>query len=57
MYTLIFLDSGCQNLCFFEVHPYESFDVDYLEIILETRDQRAELNQSLILNMIRYKTL
>lgn len=52
-----FLDSGCQNLCFFEVYPYESFDVDYVEIILKSRGQRAELNQGLILNMIKCKTL
>lgn len=52
-----FLDSECQNSCFFEVHPYESFDVDYVEIILESRGERAELNQGLILNMTKYKTL
>lgn len=42
---------------FFEVYPYESFDVDYVEIILKSRGQRAELNQGLILNMIKSKTL
>lgn len=54
----VFLDPGCQNLRFFEVHAsLREFDVEYFEFILESRSQRVELNQSLILNIIRYKTL
>lgn len=54
---LVLLDYVCLNFCFFEVHPHENFDMEYLEIILESRGQRTELNQGFIFNIIRHKTL